>query len=60
MEFFFSPHPMLVLPCVSLGLVIGHFPIEGALPCVCEQILKPGRPSVKLLLCSYVHSVLVC
>jgi hypothetical protein len=42
-NFFFLSTPVLVLPGVGGGLVMGQFPIVGALPCVYEQILKPGK-----------------
>ena len=41
--FFFLLTPVLVLSYVGRGLVMGQFPIEGALPCVYELILKPGK-----------------
>jgi hypothetical protein len=40
---FFLPTPVLVLSCVGRGLVMGQFPIEGALRYMYEQILKPGK-----------------
>lgn len=40
---FFLLTPVLVLPCVGRGLVMGQFPIEGALPCVYELTLKPEK-----------------
>jgi len=40
---FFSPSLVLMLPCVGRGLVMGQFPIQRAIPCVYEQVLKPGK-----------------